>query len=139
MLGNVSLIWRSQLQSSISLSTQEAEYQALSQSMRTVLPLRELIVEILHALKLPSDVQMSFMCRTFEDNNGALLLATTQRVTNRTKYYCVKWHWFWSHVNDKSKKITIHKVDTLEQRSDYLTKGLSREAFERIRMLVQGW
>jgi hypothetical protein len=139
MLGNVPLIWRSQLQSSISLCTQEAEYHALSQSMRALLPLYELISEILEALQLPSAIRMSFRCRAFEDNNGALLLATNQRITNRTKYYCVKWHWFWSHVNDPDKDITIVKVDTLAQRADYLTKGLTRENFERIRKLVQGW
>jgi len=137
MLGDVPLVWRSQLQSSISLSTQEAEYQALSNAMKTVIPLRGLIVEILEALDLPPEVTLSFQCRAFEDNNGALLLANNQRLTNRTKYYQVKWHWFWHHVNDKS--VNIVKVDTLEQRADYLTKGLTREAFERIRMLVQGW
>jgi hypothetical protein len=107
--------------------------------MRALLPLRELIVEILDALDVPSEVHMSFRCRAFEDNNGALLLATNQRITNRTKYYCVKWHWFWSHVNDASKKISIVKIDTIQQRGDYLTKGLTRENFERIRKLVQGW
>jgi hypothetical protein len=121
------------------MCTQEAEYHALSQSMRALLPLRELIVEILDALQLSNTVRMSFRCRAFEDNNGALLLATNQRITNRTKYYCVKWHWFWSHVNDKDKNISIVKVDTLQQRADYLTKGLTRENFERIRKLVQGW
>jgi hypothetical protein len=139
MLGNVPLIWKSVLNSSISMCTQEAEYHALSLSMRALLPLRELIVEILDALDVPSEVHMSFRCRAFEDNNGALLLATNQRITNRTKYYCVKWHWFWSHVNDASKKISIVKIDTLQQRGDYLTKGLTRENFERIRKLVQGW
>jgi hypothetical protein len=129
-------VWRSQLQNSISLCTQEAEYHALSQAIRTVLPIRELIVEIMSALELSDDIQVTFRCRAFEDNNGALLLANKQQVTNRSKYYCVKWHWFWSHVG---KSVEVLKVDTLEQRGDYLTKGLTRENFERIRMLVQGW
>jgi hypothetical protein len=35
--------------------------------------------------------------------------------------------------------VDIQKICTTEQRADYLTKGLSRESFERIRKLVQGW
>ena len=49
----------------------------------------------------------------------------------------VKWHFFWAHVRDGT--IVIVKVDTLEQWADYLTKGLNRESFERVRKLVQGW
>ena len=79
----------------------------------------------------------TFACRVFEDNNGALLLATGQRITSCTKYFLVKWRFFWSHVN--SGEVEVLKVDTKEQRADYLTKGLSREQYETIRKLVQGW
>jgi hypothetical protein len=73
----------------------------------------------------------------FEDNNGAFLLATGQRITNRTRFYQVKWHHFWDAV--KRGDIEVHKIGMLEQRADYLTKGLTRWAFERIRKLNQGW
>jgi len=39
LLGGFLLVWKSQLQTEISLSTLEFEYSALSQSMRTLLPL----------------------------------------------------------------------------------------------------
>ena len=136
-LGGCPILWKSQLQMEISLSTLEAEYSALSASMRTLLPLRSLLLEVLTVLKLPTDFDATVNCRVFEDNNGALLLATKQRITNRTKYFLVKWHFFWSHVRDGS--IHIQKIDTQSQRADYLTKGLTREAFERVRKLVQGW
>ena len=32
--------------------------------------------------------------RAFEDNQGVFYLATNQRLTSRTKYYTVKWHWW---------------------------------------------
>jgi len=137
MLSNCPLIWKSRLIPEIALSTQEAEYTALSMSMRAVLPLRALILEILGALDLPSEVAATFRCRTFEDNNGALLLATKQRITNRTKYYLIKWHWFWHWV--KEAKVTVLKIATEDQCADFLTKGLPRETFERIRHLVMGW
>lgn len=136
-LGGCPILWKSQLQTEISLSTLEAEYSALSASMRTLLPLRHLLKEIAAALCLPPQFRSTIKCEVFEDNNGALLLATRQQITNRTKYFLVKWHFFWSHV--KSGEIVVKKIDTSEQRADYLTKGLNRETFERIRKLVQGW
>lgn len=136
-LGGCPILWKSQLQTEISLSTLEAEYSALSASMRTLLPLRYMLVEVVTALRLPPQFTSTIQCRVFEDNNGALLLATKQRITNRTKYFLVKWHFFWSHV--QNGEIKVLKIDTKEQWADYLTKGLSRETFEHIRRLVQGW
>ena len=136
-LGGCPILWKSQLQTEISLSTLEAEYSALSAAMRTLIPLRYMLVELVSILLLPAIFKSTIRCRVFEDNNGALLLATKQRITNRTKYFLVKWHFFWSHV--QSGEIDIEKIDTKEQWADYLTKGLNRETFEYIRKLVQGW
>jgi hypothetical protein len=136
-LGGCPILWKSHLQSEISLSTLEAEYSALSSAMRTLLPLRAMLIELINGLQLPDTLTSTVKCRVFEDNNGALLLATNQRITNRTKYFQVKWHFFWAHVRDGT--IAIIKVDTQEQWADMLTKGLNRESFERVRRLVQGW
>ena len=137
MLGGCPILWKSQLQTEISLSTLESEYSALSASMRTLLPLRSLLGEIVKELKLPPDFKSTISCRVFEDNNGALLLATKQRITNRTKYFLVKWHFFWHHVTNGD--VQVLKIATTDQLADYLTKGLNRETFERIRKLAQGW
>jgi hypothetical protein len=136
-VGNCPILWRSQLQTEVSLSTLEAEYSALSQSLRVVLPLHRMIVEVASQLKLLETVKSSIAARVFEDNNGALSLATKQKITARTKYFLVKWHHFWDAVN--SGEVFIVKIDTKEQRADYLTKGLPRDTFEKIRKLVQGW
>jgi len=70
-----------------------------------------------------------------EDGNGALLLATNQRVTSRTRCFQVKWHFFWEHV--KSGKIKALHIPTDEQRADCFTKMSPREVFEKIRKMVQ--
>jgi hypothetical protein len=49
----------------------------------------------------------------------------------------VKWHFFWQHVHDDT--VAIVKVDTQEQWADFLTKGLNRQSFKRVRKLVQRW
>jgi hypothetical protein len=137
LLGGCPILWKSQLQTEISLSTLESEYSALSASMRTLLPLRDLLSEVSSALDLPPNFKSTIRCRVFEDNNGALLLATKQRITNRTKYFLVKWHFFWHHV--RNGDVEVLKIATTDQLADYLTKGLNRETFERIRKLAQGW
>jgi hypothetical protein len=131
------LIWKSKLQTEISLSTLESEYSALSQAMRQLLPLRKLILELMLVLQTGDTLKSMIKCTVFEDNNGALALATNQRITSRTKYFHVKWHHFWHHVTNGD--VQVEKIDTKEQLADYLTKGLTRETFEYLRKQVQGW
>ena len=76
-------------------------------------------------------------CTVFEDNMGAYYLATNQRITNRTKYFLVKWHWFWEKYNEGHFKIV--KCPTDEQQADFLTKSLARDKFEANRLAVLGW
>ena len=138
-LGPCPLIWKSYLQTEVSLSTLEAEYSALSASLRATIPLIHICRQVIKVLKVPSNFKTIFHCAciVFEDNNGALTLAANQRITSRTKYFNVKWHFFWQHVKDGT--IAIEKISTTDQLADYLTKGLTREILERIRRMVQGW
>ena len=139
-LGGCPVFWKSQLQSCIALSTAEAEYVALSQSLRVVLPMKEMLLEIMEHVDVPSDLKgmkSTIRATVFEDNNSALALATTHRVTNRTRYYAVKWHWFWDAV--RNNKVKIEPIATNEQDADYLTKGLVQEPFESNRKSNQGW
>ena len=137
LLGNCPLTWKSQLQSEIALSTLEAEYAALSMAMRTLLPLRAILLEAIRELHITTLISSTVKCTVFEDNNGALSLAVNQHVTARTKHFLVKWHFFWSHI--KEGKVNVVKIESANQRADYLTKGLSREVFEKIREMVQHW
>jgi len=136
--GGFPIIWKSQLQTAVALCTMEAEYSALSSAIRVLLPIQSLLNEILPIVnqQLPQPIPL-IRSQIFEDNNGALLLATQHQLTSRTKYFHVKWHHFWDHVT--RGEIVIQKINTEEQRADYLTKGLDRTSFERIRFLVQGW
>jgi len=135
LLSGFPLIWKSQLQSSIACSTLEAEYTALSYSLKALLPIKRLLLEAVDRLDLPPSVRTSVRARAFEDNQGAYYLATNNRITNRTRYFLNKWHWFWAHKDE----FEMHKVDTHRQKADYFTKALPRELFENNRLLVQGW
>jgi hypothetical protein len=74
----------------------------------------------------------------FEDNNGALGLALSPRITPRTKYIGVKYHFFREHIG-VDKGITIHKIESAEQKADIFTKGLPEATFRAIRKLLCGW
>ena len=137
-IANCPVIWTSKLQSSIALSTMEAEYNALSEALKSVLPLQELLTHVARGVGLPEDYKTTFKTTVWEDNAGALTLANMEpgRITPRSKYYAVKTHWFRSHLSERLK---IVKVDTTQQRADILTKGLTQATFESIRKLLCGW
>jgi hypothetical protein len=136
-LAGCPLSWTSKLQTEIALSTMESEYIALSQAMRELIPLRRIVKEI--ATNLDKDAVTT--CRTyskvFEDNNGALKMATCPKITLRNRHFATKFHFFTSHV--KQGDIQVIKVASEDQKADCLTKGLGIELFVRIRKLLIGW
>jgi hypothetical protein len=67
--------WVSKLQTEIALSTLEAEYIALSQAMRDILPTRVVVKEIANFLQYNNTIHFRAHSDVFEDNNGALTLA----------------------------------------------------------------
>ena len=140
--GGVPLIWKSQLISEICLSTLHAEYVGLANALRALIPLRSLVLDTLGQLKLPS-AKVQIETKVLEDNQGAYLLATNQQISQRTKYFNVKYHFFWQHVYHKEKNpegwLHIEKCDTELMNADYLTKGLVRVKFEENRFRTQGW
>ena len=131
------LVWKSQLQAGIALSTQEAEYTALSQSARVLILIKNICEEALKHLKIGSSLDVpKIVCVAFEDNHGALSLANNQRLTSRTKYYHVNAHWFWSHV--KNGDFAVEGIISALQNADFLTKPLPLAPYLSNRKRVQG-
>jgi hypothetical protein len=137
MLNNWPILWKSHLQTQISQSTLEAEYSALSSALKIYLPLKLLVEEIVLETNCRDLQDRRVIANVFEDNAGAYFLATNHKITNRTKYFLAKWHWFWDAFD--RKEFNIQKCATHDQRADYLTKALTRELFEANRLSVQGW
>jgi hypothetical protein len=137
------LLAKSQLQTSIAQSTGESEYIALSNALKTLLPIYNMLQEFIKNIVITNSVNCTvirtFPTRVHEDNNSALMLATEQRITSRTKHYPIKRHWFWSIINDPENDINVIKVETTKQQADYCTKGLPTPAFLNNRRSTQGW
>ena len=104
--------------------------------MRDLIPLRSLVdkvKDLIGASMLP--------CRTyskvFEDKNGALILASTPRMTPCSKHIAVMYHFFKEHV--RTGRIQLVKVESANQMANCLTKGLEKTLFECARKMLCGW
>ena len=116
-----------------------AEYTALSQALYQVLPLQKLMSDSLKVLvpdRFASLVGPVMKSKVFEDNNGALILASTHRLTPRTRWYNCRLHHFWEAVDND--EVRVERIDTTKQDADYLTKSLAPEPFRSCRRRNQG-
>ena len=131
------IIWKSQMQTEICLSSTESKYVGLSYALREVIPIMEFMKEM-KKLGMPiSKTKPKVHCKVFEDNSGALEMAKVHKYRPRTKHLNVKYHHFRDYV--ERDEISIHKIDTGEQLADYLTKPVSQEILEHLRPKVMGW
>ncbi len=137
-LADFPLLWKSKLISVICLSTSEAEYAALSAMLRELIPVHRVILEVMKHLKLNGQTP-AIVTTIHQDNDATRLLATNQHITNRTKHFLVRWHHFWSFLEENKDNVKVVRCDTTKMRADYLTKGLVRVPFENNRRGSQGW
>jgi hypothetical protein len=129
--------WASKMQTEIALSSTEAEYIALSQSMREVIPIMWLLQEAYQhgvpVLTKPPKIH----CKVFEDNEGAIEIAKVPKMRPRTKHLNIKYHHFREEV--KKGNISICHVETKEQTADIFTKPLDEALFKKHREKMMGW
>jgi hypothetical protein len=121
--------WASKLQSQVALSTTEAEYIAMLQSLRDVIPIMGLVQEMRERNFQVICTAPYVYCKVFEDNSGALELARLPKLCPRTKHINVCYHHFCEHV--WKSLIKIFPINTSNQIADALTKPLAQNNFQR--------
>ena len=131
------LLWKSQLQTEIALSTTESEYTGLSYALRDAIPIMELLKEMKLRGYPIATAQAKVHCRVFEDNSGALEMAKVHKYRPRTKHLNIRLHHFRDYV--ERQEISIHAIATEEQPADYLTKALNEIQLAKHRRTVMGW
>jgi hypothetical protein len=120
----------------MALSTTEAEYIAMSMSLRDVIPIMELIKEMKEH-HIPVICTKPYVCcKVFEDNSGALELARLPKLRPCTKHINVCYHHFREHV--RKGLIKIFPVGTADQIADVLMKALAQNDFVRHRIALCG-
>ena len=125
----------------------EAENVVLSQSMRDLIPIRQILQEIMTTVfkvaptityrshsKAFEDVKDGTMVSNidqstvYEDNHAFLKFDRMGQLSPRTKHIGIPYHWFPS------------KVESLEiQMADPFPKGLPQVPFESFRKVLMGW
>ena len=103
-------------------STIEAEYLGITDTMKDLLWLKNLLVEIQYITEDQS-------LRLLGDNAGSLDLARNQVTVSRSKHIDIRHHFIRQHVENGDVKI-VH-IPGKENIADVLTKGLGKIAFNR--------
>ena len=92
------ITWASKIQTVTALSTTEAEYIALSTSLREVIPLMGMLKEAAEQGVKIDNLPPKIHCTVFEDNSGALELARLPKVRPRMKHINQSFHHFREYV-----------------------------------------
>lgn len=130
------IIWASRLMTQVALSTTEAEYIALSMSLRDVIPAMELVAEVRSKGFDVLCTEPYVYCKVFEDNSGALELARLPKFRPRTKHINCAWH----HFRDFAREgvLKFFPCGTESMTADALTKPLPQNSFFRHRVKMLG-
>ncbi len=136
--GECTIIWGSKVMQEGTLSTDEAEYGAISMSLRYVIFLMQLIEETAKELKWETSKTVPKVHgKLFEDKSGALEMARLPKMRPRTKHLCVKMHQFREHV--RKGKVSILKIPTRFQLGDIATKARPEALFVSQRESLLQW
>ena len=117
--------WASKTQSSVALSSSEAEYMALSMATQ----------EATWIQKLLSDLKIDPQpIRIMEDNQGAIAIARNPVSHSRTKHIDIRYH----YVREALERgiIDIEYCPTEFMAADLLTKPLPKSRFETLRCML---
>ena len=110
---------------------------ALYHSVRALLALKSITKEVIYTLGIDSEkLKFASSSTVYEENNGAIVVSTSPRMTPTPKLISVNHNWFRQHVG---KELLIWKIESENQKADIFTKGLQGELFARIRKLLCGW
>lgn len=121
--------WQSKKQTTVALSTVEAEYMALSAATQELMYLRQLLSD----LGFPQE-RASIL---HEDNQGTIALATGRAgMAKRTKHIDIRHHFVREKIS--SAQLELLYVPSAQQRADIMTKSFAVAKFRELRSLALG-
>ena len=132
-IGGTIVNWASKKQSTVTLSSTEAEYIALSDCSKEIKFEWMLLKELLNLTKAAI---------IYEDNTGAIFLVKNQQVGARTKHIDVRHHYIRGLIKQKTLKIMF--VSSEDNCSDIMTKNAQLSIFLKhkeslLNGMVEGW
>ena len=115
--------WASKKQTSIALSTTEAEYMAMTQASKEIIWLQVLLEE------LGALTHIEQMSTLYGDNQGALALARNPEYDARTKHIDIQHHFVRELV--LAERVYLEYCTSADMVADIMTKGLPRTTHEK--------
>lgn len=124
-LGSGAISWSSKRQPTVSLSTCEAEYKAMTLAAKEAVWLRTLLSRLIPVDDAP------YATIIYGDNQGAIALTKESRFHARTKHIEIQHHWIREKV--ATGEIEMEYVHTSKMVADGMTKPLPRDSFYEFR------
>jgi hypothetical protein len=114
----------SKLQATVAKSTAEAEYAAISDSVKQLQAIRAILVEI-GIMSDEGPVQV------YNDNQSAIYTANNLTLGSNMRHVLINYH----HVREliQQKRVQVSYLETSKMTADMFTKALPREDFEKHR------
>jgi len=115
--------WQAKVVPKCAISTTESEYVALSEAVKEVLHISNLLQDLGFKVHLP--------IRVMDDSSGAISLSKNPHINTRTKHIDLRCHFIREYVNDLT--LSIEKIASCENRADIFTKDLAANLFSKFR------
>jgi hypothetical protein len=112
--------WKSKPGKSVTLSSTEAEYFAMSECAKELIFIKNVLESMGIKVKLPIEIKV--------DNTGAIFLSNNYTTGQRTKHTDVRVHFVRQYIEDGIFKIVFVKSE--ENDADFFTKNTSEEIFK---------
>jgi hypothetical protein len=119
-LGGMTTNWTSKKQNTVSLSSSEAEYQALSECVQESVFTQNLVEELTGKRK-PAII--------YEDNLGTIFLVKNQQVSSRTKHIDIRHHYMRDLQDSKALDVRFKRSEN--NSADIITKNTTREVHDK--------
>ena len=128
MLNNGTIAWKSRRQPTVALSTMESKYMALTDTMKELVWVRNLLAELGHSNNY-SNNESANPTDLFSDNQGAIALAKNPVSHSRAKHIDIRHHFVREAIQDRI--IWVQHIPTAEMTADSLTKALGHEKHKK--------
>ena len=127
-LAGGTILYKTKFQSIVAQSSTEAEFIAAADAGKSILYLRTIMQQI--------GLQQHHATILFEDNQGALLMASAGQPTKRTKHVDIKHFAIQDWV--ERDLLTMKRINTADNSADAMTKSTARTLFYRHNNHIMG-
>uniref|UniRef100_A0AAV1T0Y1 Reverse transcriptase Ty1/copia-type domain-containing protein n=1 Tax=Peronospora matthiolae TaxID=2874970 RepID=A0AAV1T0Y1_9STRA len=127
VMNNGCISWRSKKQSTVALSSTEAEYMALTEAAQEAIWLKAFLHEL-------GEMNSDEAVKIYEDNQGSIALAKNPEFHKRTKHIDIRYHFVREKVAEG--KVVLEYCSTKDMKADLMTKPIPASQFQCLRSML---